>query len=118
MLGNTSREEGNIPYPNQFAHTFNVAQRSTCPLLQFFKTRVRTKFEICTESSWLILCLSVSATIAVQAQTDPLPSWNEGRLRSRSIIEFVARVTTGGGPDFVPTPERIATVKEATKQEI
>jgi len=56
----------------------------------------------------LILCLFLSATIAARAQTDPLPSWNEGPAK-KSIIEFVARVTTVGGRDFVPMPERIAT---------
>jgi phosphoglycolate phosphatase-like HAD superfamily hydrolase len=42
------------------------------------------------------------------AQTDPLPSWNEGPVK-KSITEFVARVTTQGGSDFVPVSERIAT---------
>ena len=39
---------------------------------------------------------------------DPLPSWNEGAAR-KSIIDFVARITREGGPDFVPVPERVAT---------
>jgi phosphoglycolate phosphatase-like HAD superfamily hydrolase len=42
------------------------------------------------------------------AQTDPLPSWNDGAVK-KSITDFVARVTTQGGLDFVPVPERIAT---------
>jgi phosphoglycolate phosphatase-like HAD superfamily hydrolase len=42
------------------------------------------------------------------AQTDPLPSWNDGAIK-KSITDFVARVTTQGGPDFVAVPERIAT---------
>ena len=42
------------------------------------------------------------------AQPDPLPSWNDGAAK-KSIIDFVARVTTQGGPDFVPPAERIAT---------
>jgi haloacid dehalogenase-like hydrolase len=42
------------------------------------------------------------------AQTDPLPSWNEG-LTKKSITDFVSRVTKEGGPDFVSAPERIAT---------
>ncbi len=41
------------------------------------------------------------------AQTDPLPSWNEGAVK-KSITDFVARVTTQGSPDFVPVAERIA----------
>jgi hypothetical protein len=41
------------------------------------------------------------------AQADPLPSWN-GAVK-KSISDFVVRVTTQGGPDFVPVSERIAT---------
>jgi haloacid dehalogenase-like hydrolase len=43
-----------------------------------------------------------------QAQTDPLPSWNDGKAKE-SIIDFVAKVTKEGSPDFAPTAERIAT---------
>ncbi len=49
----------------------------------------------------------VLSTLA-HAQTDPLPSWNDGPAK-QSIIDFVAKVTTPGSPDFVPVPERIAT---------
>ncbi|NEX91716.1 HAD family hydrolase [Caulobacter sp. 17J65-9] len=38
----------------------------------------------------------------------PLPSWNDGAAKS-AILDFVARVTTPGGPDFVPAEERLAT---------
>ena len=44
----------------------------------------------------------------LRAQTDPLPSWNDGRAK-QEILEFVSRVVTTGSPDFVPRPERIAT---------
>lgn len=42
------------------------------------------------------------------AQSDPLPSWNDGRTR-QTILDFVAKVTREGGPDFVKPAERIAT---------
>ena len=42
------------------------------------------------------------------AQTDPLPSWNDGTTK-KSITDFVARVTTQGTPDFVPAEQRVAT---------
>jgi len=51
------------------------------------------------------------------ATTDPspdavevagLPSWNDGDTK-QAIVEFVARVTTPGSPDYVPEAERIAT---------
>lgn len=41
------------------------------------------------------------------APQDPLPSWNDTAAR-RSIVDFVQRVTTPGGPDFVPDVDRIA----------
>lgn len=41
------------------------------------------------------------------AQIQPLPSWNEGASRQR-ILQFVAAVTTPGGPDYVAPAERIA----------
>ena len=43
---------------------------------------------------------------AVQAD-DSLPSWNDVSSK-KSIVEFVKKVTTKGGPDFVPPAERIA----------
>jgi len=39
---------------------------------------------------------------------EPLPSWNDGPSK-HAILDFVKRVTTPGGPEFVPEPERIAT---------
>ena len=42
-----------------------------------------------------------------QAQTDPLPSWNDGAAK-QAITGFVARVTQEGGPGFVKPAERIA----------
>ena len=46
--------------------------------------------------------------VPVRAQSDPLPSWNDGATK-QGITTFVSRVTTPGGPDFVPPAERIAT---------
>ena len=37
-----------------------------------------------------------------------LASWNDGAAKS-AIVDFVARVTTEGGRDYVPPAERIAT---------
>jgi phosphoglycolate phosphatase-like HAD superfamily hydrolase len=42
------------------------------------------------------------------AQSDPLPSWNDGAAK-KAITDFVVRVTTEGGTDFVPPAMRIAT---------
>jgi hypothetical protein len=45
--------------------------------------------------------------VATDLPEDALPSWNPGHARD-AILDFVARVTTEGGPDFVPPDERIA----------
>ena len=42
------------------------------------------------------------------AQSDPLPSWNDGAAK-KSIVAFVEKVTRPGSPDFVAPAERIAT---------
>ena len=52
--------------------------------------------------------LRLRAAPARPRQSDPLPSWNDGATK-KSITDFVARVTTQGGADFVPPAERIAT---------
>ena len=63
--------------------------------------RSRTAFVLVVGALWL-----VSATVG--AQTDPLPSWNDGTAK-KAIVEFVQSTTTQGGPRFVPPAERIAT---------
>jgi phosphoglycolate phosphatase-like HAD superfamily hydrolase len=42
------------------------------------------------------------------ADTDPLPSWNDGIAKS-AIVEFVKKTTEPKSPDFVPIEQRIAT---------
>jgi phosphoserine phosphatase len=42
------------------------------------------------------------------AEDDPLPSWNEGKIKN-SIIDFVTRVVKEGSADFIPLADRIAT---------
>ena len=54
-----------------------------------------------------LACASAFTTTIARA-ADPLPSWNDGPAK-KAIVEFVAKVTTPGSPDFVPVPERIAT---------
>ena len=49
---------------------------------------------------------TLSLALPVTAQTDPLPSWNDGAAK-QSILAFVSRTTTSG-PDFVPVGDRIA----------
>jgi hypothetical protein len=51
-----------------------------------------------------ILFVSTAAT----AETDPLPSWNDGPTKE-AIINFVEKVTENGGSDYVPPEDRVAT---------
>lgn len=55
--------------------------------------------------------LAVAATFLLaapaQAQTDPLPSWNDTAPKA-AIIAFVEKVTAENTPDFVPEPQRVA----------
>jgi phosphoserine phosphatase len=62
----------------------------------------------CAVVGWIVVATILCGSTAVWAQSDPLPSWNEGDAK-RAIIEFVTRMTTAGGSDFVPPSERIAT---------
>jgi phosphoserine phosphatase len=57
-----------------------------------------------------ILALGASLILSGQAfaQSDPLPSWNDGAAK-KAIVEFVQATTTQGSPKFVPPAERIAT---------
>lgn len=50
----------------------------------------------------------LAAPLAGRAQTDPLPSWNDGPAR-QAILDLVTAVTTEGGPDYVAPADRIAT---------
>ncbi len=56
----------------------------------------------------LALCTLLFVAVQAHAQTDPLPSWNDGPAK-KAIVEFVRTTTTQGSPKFVPPAERIAT---------
>jgi phosphoglycolate phosphatase-like HAD superfamily hydrolase len=55
----------------------------------------------------LVALASLGLGSRASAQSDPLPSWNSGAVKT-SIVDFISRVTTPGGADFVPGTERIA----------
>ncbi|HMO85847.1 MAG TPA: HAD family hydrolase, partial [Lacipirellulaceae bacterium] len=50
---------------------------------------------------------SCAAAALAQAAEAPLPSWNDGPAK-QALVDFVARVTSEGGADFVPPSERVA----------
>jgi len=57
-------------------------------------------------------CLAVGvwllALALAHAQTDPLPSWNDGPAK-QAIVEFVRATTEAGGPKFMAAEARVAT---------
>lgn len=57
---------------------------------------------------WCVSLLLVSEVNAAAVIDDPLPSWNEGAVKS-AILQFVERVADEQSPDFVPARERVAT---------
>ena len=67
-----------------------------------------SRVELIARRTALALCSLGLLSIAAQAQTDPLPSWNDGAAK-RAIVAFVTETTTAGRPGFVPEAERIAT---------
>ncbi|MCK3778644.1 haloacid dehalogenase-like hydrolase [Ensifer sesbaniae] len=48
-----------------------------------------------------------AAVVAADAPADNLPSWNDGEAKT-AIVDFVTRVTSENGADFVAPEERIA----------
>ncbi len=58
----------------------------------------------------LVLGTAASVTLAAPAtaQSDPLPSWNDGPAKE-AIVKFVQATTDAASPNFVPLAERIAT---------
>jgi phosphoglycolate phosphatase-like HAD superfamily hydrolase len=55
-----------------------------------------------------VLVVVLLALSLADAQTDPLPSWNDGPAK-QAIVEFVRATTETGGPKFVAPEARIAT---------
>ena len=56
-----------------------------------------------------LLLVGVLLTLGARtnAQTDPLPSWNDGPAK-QAIVTFVEETTEPASPKFVPAAERIA----------
>jgi phosphoserine phosphatase len=69
---------------------------------------MKTMYSFATLARTFVLGALLTLGLPAQAQTDPLPSWNDGPAK-KAIVEFVQATTTQGSPKFVPQPERIAT---------
>jgi len=55
-----------------------------------------------------VVCAAWCAVAGVQAQPDPLPSWNDGPAKA-AIVKFVRTTTDTSSPQFVSSEKRIAT---------
>jgi len=55
-----------------------------------------------------VLLVGVMGLVQSVFGADPLPSWNDLKSK-KAIVDFVQKVTTKGGPNFVPVKDRIAT---------
>jgi haloacid dehalogenase-like hydrolase len=54
------------------------------------------------------ICVLLLLVAGAHAQTDPLPSWNDGKAK-RAIVEFVHATTEKTSASFLPPQDRIAT---------
>jgi phosphoserine phosphatase len=57
---------------------------------------------------WIALAVILIVPAATAAETDPLPSWNDGPTK-QAIVTFVKKVTDPEGADYIPPEDRIAT---------
>ena len=69
---------------------------------------MKTLHSVSTLARTFALGALLTLGLPARAQSDPLPSWNDGAAK-KAIVEFVQATTTQGGPNFVPLAERIAT---------
>jgi len=67
--------------------------------------RTATSLPRCGRALALVAALALSAPAF--AQSDPLPSWNDGPAK-QAIVDFVQATTVQGSAKFVPQAERIA----------
>ena len=59
-------------------------------------------------SALIILGIACLVPSQAEAQSDPLPSWNDAATK-RAILTFVEGVTKKDSPSFVPVERRVAT---------
>ncbi len=69
--------------------------------------RCQSSFCFCLATTVTVTALVPALARSAAADSDPLPSWNEGAAK-RAIVEFVGRVTDPASPDHVPAAERVA----------
>ena len=89
--------------------TTKITYPKKCPWDSLWQPQPGNDDAMKTVRSMTILALlALTLAVAPLKAADPLPSWNDGPTK-QAIIDFVAKVTKEGSPDFVPVDERIAT---------
>jgi hypothetical protein len=64
---------------------------------------------VCSARAGAIALFALLAVcVDAQAQSDPLPSWNDGPAK-QAIVDLVKATTDKASPNFVPPEARIAT---------
>ena len=83
---------------------------AVCPIAR--RRRWQTSSPSLTRRTLLAAALAAPLALwsgaSVRAQSDPLPSWNDGAAK-QAVLDLVAAATTEGGADFVAPADRIAT---------
>jgi hypothetical protein len=69
---------------------------------------IRDRWLKALSAAFVVGAALLFAAVPAKAQTDPLPSWNDGAAK-QAIITFVKDTTTQGSPKVVPAEDRIAT---------
>jgi len=67
-----------------------------------------TKMATCDRLTTLFVLVLLVVSMRAHAQSDPLPTWNDGATK-QAIVAFVQQTTTSGSAKFVPPEERVAT---------
>ena len=68
---------------------------------------MRNKRAATGASIGIVICLVMALCLPALAQTDPLPSWNDGPAK-QVIIGFVRATVDKANPGYVAPEERIA----------
>ena len=68
---------------------------------------LRYAFIIVLCSGLIVTACTTTDNASVAAETDPLPSWNDGEAKE-NILSFVNAATDPAGPFFIEVPDRIA----------
>jgi phosphoglycolate phosphatase-like HAD superfamily hydrolase len=82
--------------------------QATSPAAASVPAAIMSRRGLIASLAALIVTFGLILPTAASAQSDPLPSWNDGPAK-QAIVNFVKATTDQSSPDFVPPEARIAT---------